>query len=152
MRNCLLLMFHAYRDISWAVKECIAPVPRAQVQCCLDDERYFLYIWNDLPYTWKFSPGENFANFACGQKFFLQIFSHGAAHCASTGPPTTSWRVARPLSEIKFGGIFVTIQIWAIGEIFSQRKFPCIHYYIMWAERGNLEQKIISYHKLTRAL
>ena len=98
----------------------------------LKSERTLSCTISVLPYTRKFSLGENFRQFCLqallAKKFFREYFhtvkflmnvgiNHAcmdiartcasAAHCAS---PTTSWRVARLFGEIKFGKIFVTTQ------------------------------------------
>ena len=68
------------------------------------------------------------------RNFHLEKFLHGAVRCALIGPPTTSWRVAHALVEIKFGEIFVTIQSMSHWR---QRKFPCIRYYssyLLWIQ------------------
>ena len=53
------VLFHAYREISQVVMAHIAWVSQARVQCCLDNEWYFVCMWNKstivqtLSATWQ---------------------------------------------------------------------------------------------------
>ena len=85
-------------------------------------------------YTEIFARGKFFSNFSygcCWQKNFPRIFSHSVAHCASIGPPITSWRVACELGEIEFLSQY---KVRAIGEIFGRRKFPHIRHVICFID------------------
>ena len=81
---------------------------------------------------WKFSPRENFHQFANAcrwQNFFREFFLHSEnfdtfthayiyVHSNLRAPPTTSWKVTRVIGEIKFGEIFVPIYSMSLWRKF----------------------------------